>query len=93
MLPTHPHAQSPAHAAHPLTPFCPQMIELLDHIPRSVATQGRYAREVFSREGRLRHIHRLNYWPLDRVLEEKYKLPQAEVRRPLSTGARGALSV
>lgn len=40
----------------------------------------RYSREVFTREGRLRHIHRLNYWPLDKVLEEKYKFPRAEVR-------------
>jgi hypothetical protein len=63
------------------------MIELLDHIPRSVATNGRYAREVFTREGRLRHIHRLNYWPLDRVLEEKYKFPREEVR-----GARHRLA-
>ncbi|KAL4427663.1 hypothetical protein ABPG75_001752 [Micractinium tetrahymenae] len=57
-----------------------QMIELLDHIPRSVATAGRYAREVFTREGRLRHIHRLNFWSLDRVLEEKYKFPREEAR-------------
>lgn len=40
----------------------------------------RYSREVFTREGRLRHIHRLNYWPLEKVLEEKYKFPRAEVR-------------
>ena len=56
------------------------MMELLDHIPRSVATSGRYAREIFTREGRLRHIHRLNHWPLERVLEEKYKFPREEVR-------------
>lgn len=65
------------------------MIELLDHIPRSVATAGRYAREVFTREGRLRHIHRLNFWPLDRVLEEKYKLPREEVRREPSGAKQG----
>ena len=29
-----------------------QMIELLERIPRSVATSGRYAREYFTREGR-----------------------------------------
>ncbi|EFN54568.1 hypothetical protein CHLNCDRAFT_58196 [Chlorella variabilis] len=57
-----------------------QMIELLDHIPRSVATTGRYARDIFSREGRLRHIHRLNYWSLERVLEEKYKFGREEAR-------------
>ena len=114
-------------------PACAQMIELLDHIPRSVATTGRYAREVrgptrcggatnaqlpgaaaaspacaaahhgarsrpqacrdtraaplappsqqvFTREGRLRHIHRLNYWPMEKVLGEKYKFQEQEVR-------------
>ena len=34
---------------------------------------------------RLRHIHRLNYWPLHRVLEEKYKLPPEEVCHEVST--------
>ena len=62
----------------PLPPL--QMIELLDHLPRSVATTGRHARELFTREGALRHIHRLNYWPLHRVLEEKYKFTREEVR-------------
>lgn len=57
-----------------------QMIELIGHIPRSIATTGRYARDFFNREGRLRHIHRLNMWPLDRVLVEKYHLKPSEVR-------------
>eukprot|EP00887_Chlorella_sp_A99_P000093 scaffold16.g93.t1 len=55
-----------------------QMIELLERMPRSVATTGRFARDYFTREGRLRHIHRLKFWPLDRVLGEKYKLPPEE---------------
>lgn len=73
----------PALTSLPCAPLssCPpgQMIELLQHIPRGVATSGRYAREFFTREGRLRHIHRLHYWPMERVLSEKYKLPPAEV--------------
>lgn len=64
----------------PPSPPLPQMIELLDHIPRSVACSGRYARDMFTRDGHLRHIKRLNYWSLDRVLEEKYKFPREEVR-------------
>ena len=68
-----------------------QMMELLDHIPRSVATTGRYAREIFTREGRLRHIHRLNHWPLERVLEEKYKFPREEVRRCCTADRTAAL--
>ena len=46
----------------------------------AAAAGRRYAREFFTRDGRLRHIHRLHYWPLDRVLREKYKLPAGEVR-------------
>ncbi|KAL6770053.1 hypothetical protein ACKKBG_A33415 [Auxenochlorella protothecoides x Auxenochlorella symbiontica] len=55
-----------------------QMIELLDRMPRAVALGGKRSREFFTREGRLRHIHRLNHWPLDRVLREKYHLPRED---------------
>lgn len=58
-----------------------QMIELLGRMPRSVSLAGRRSREFFTRDGRLRNIHRLNHWPLDRVLREKYHLPRDEVRR------------
>lgn len=57
-----------------------QMVELLGKIPRSIATTGKQAREYFTREGQLRHIHRLNFWPIDKVLIEKYRLDPAEVR-------------
>lgn len=56
-----------------------QMIELLGHIPRHVSMNGRHSREYFNREGRLRHISRLNLWPLERVLMEKYDVDPAEV--------------
>ena len=79
-LPSLTHEALPSLPPPPPPPLLLQMMELLDHIPRSVATSGRYAREIFTREGRLRHIHRLNHWPLERVLEEKYKFPREEVR-------------
>jgi serine/threonine-protein kinase SRPK3 len=56
------------------------MIELLGRMPRSVSGVGRQSREFFTREGRLRHIHKLKYWPLEEVLEDKYRLPRREVR-------------
>jgi serine/threonine-protein kinase SRPK3 len=56
------------------------MIELLDHMPRHIATAGKNARDFFTREGRLRHISRLHYWPVDRVLQEKYHMAAEEVR-------------
>lgn len=58
-----------------------QMMELLGHIPRAVASQGRHSREFFNREGKLRNIHRLNFWPLEQVLMEKYGLKAAEVSK------------
>jgi hypothetical protein len=70
---------APPPPTHPPTPPGPQMIELLGRMPRRVATSGRDARKYFDREGRLRHISRLNYWPLERVLQEKYRMPEREV--------------
>ena len=57
-----------------------QMIELLGKIPRSIASTGKHSRDFFTREGQLRHIHRLNLWPIDKVLVEKYRIDRAEVR-------------
>lgn len=41
-------------------------------IALQVALGGRYSRDYFNRHGELRHIRKLRYWPLDRVLVEKY---------------------
>lgn len=57
-----------------------QMIELIGRIPRAVASHGKHSREYFTREGHLRHIHRLNFWPIEKVLMEKYRMDPAEVR-------------
>jgi len=55
-----------------------QFMELLGRVPRKVYEKGKYAREYFNRNGELRHIKRLKFWPLDRVLVDKYHLPQDE---------------
>lgn len=41
------------------------------HTPQ-VALGGRYSRDFFNRFGDLRHIRRLRFWPLSKVLMEKY---------------------
>ena len=41
--------------------------------------KGKYSRDYFNRNGELRHIKTLRFWPLERVLAEKYNLPEAEV--------------
>ncbi|XP_073063144.1 uncharacterized protein [Primulina eburnea] len=48
------------------------MMELLGMMPRKVALGGRYSRDFFNRFGDLRHIRRLRFWPLSKVLMEKY---------------------
>ncbi|KAJ7981094.1 Protein kinase [Quillaja saponaria] len=48
------------------------MMELLGMMPRKIALGGRYSRDFFNRYGDLRHIRRLRFWPLTKVLMEKY---------------------
>lgn len=54
------------------------MMELLGRMPRKIALGGRNSRDYINRHGDLRHIRRLRYWPLDRVLIEKYDYPQQD---------------
>ncbi len=54
------------------------MIELVGRIPRRVALGGKYSRDFFSKTGELKHIRKLRMWPLERVLQDKYKLPLEE---------------
>ncbi|KAF3490098.1 hypothetical protein F2Q69_00052461 [Brassica cretica] len=56
------------------------MMELLGKIPRKIATGGARSKDYFDRHGDLKRIRRLKYWPLDRLLTDKYKLPEAEAR-------------
>lgn len=39
---------------------------------------GRYSRDFFNRFGDLRHIRRLRFWPLTKVLREKYELNEKD---------------
>ena len=57
------------------------VMELLGRLPKRVSTTGSRARTFFTRTGELRHIKRLKFWPLDRVLREKYGMPASEVRQ------------
>ncbi|KAI3520572.1 hypothetical protein L1887_10021 [Cichorium endivia] len=54
------------------------MMELLGMMPRKIALGGRYSREFFNRHGDLRHIRRLRFWPLHKVLKEKYEFSEQE---------------
>ncbi|XP_025635009.1 uncharacterized protein [Arachis hypogaea] len=54
------------------------MMELLGMMPRKIALGGRYSRDFFNRYGDLRHIRRLRFWPLNKVLMEKYDFSERD---------------
>ncbi|KAF5473630.1 hypothetical protein F2P56_010230 [Juglans regia] len=54
------------------------MMELLGMMPRKIALGGRYSRDFFNRYGDLRHIRRLRFWPLNKVLIEKYDFSEQD---------------
>lgn len=53
------------------------------HLPRSpvlliqIALGGRYSRDFFTKKGELRHIRKLRFWPMDKVLSEKYDFEES----------------
>ncbi|XP_077219891.1 uncharacterized protein LOC143854052 [Tasmannia lanceolata] len=54
------------------------MMELLGMMPRKIALSGQYSRDFFNRYGDLRHIRRLRFWPLPKVLMEKYDFSEQD---------------
>uniref|UniRef100_A0A2P2QMI2 non-specific serine/threonine protein kinase n=1 Tax=Rhizophora mucronata TaxID=61149 RepID=A0A2P2QMI2_RHIMU len=54
------------------------MMELLGMMPRKIALGGRYSRDFFNRYVDLRHIRRLRFWPLNKVLLEKYDFSEQD---------------
>ncbi|XP_061355345.1 uncharacterized protein LOC133299865 [Gastrolobium bilobum] len=54
------------------------MMELLGTMPRKIALGGRYSREFFNRHGDLRHIRNLRFWPMNKVLMEKYDFSEQD---------------
>ncbi|CAH8271914.1 unnamed protein product [Arabidopsis lyrata] len=54
------------------------MMELLGMMPRKIALGGRHSRDFFNRQGELRHIRRLRFWPLSKVLTDKYDFSEED---------------
>lgn len=50
----------------------------LTFTPLQIALGGRYSRDFFNRYGDLRHIRRLRFWPLNKVLMEKYDFSEQD---------------
>ena len=53
-------------------------MELLGRMPRNLALSGKNSRKFFDSNGHLRRISGLNFWPLKKVLVEKYKIKEEE---------------
>lgn len=55
-----------------------QMMELLGRMPKNLAFSGKNSRKFFDSRGHLRRISGLNFWPLKKVLVEKYRIKEEE---------------
>ena len=55
-----------------------QMMELLGRMPKNMALSGKNSKKYFNSQGHLRRISGLNYWPLKKVLMEKYRIKEEE---------------
>ncbi|XP_042509420.1 SRSF protein kinase 1-like [Macadamia integrifolia] len=56
------------------------MMELLGKMPRKIAISGSRSKDYFDRHGDLKRIRRLKFWPLDRLLIEKYKFSGSDAQ-------------
>eukprot|EP00931_Biecheleriopsis_adriatica_P022972 TRINITY_DN14623_c1_g1_i1.p1 TRINITY_DN14623_c1_g1~~TRINITY_DN14623_c1_g1_i1.p1 ORF type:complete len:675 (-),score=188.38 TRINITY_DN14623_c1_g1_i1:40-2064(-) len=53
--------------------------ELLGGLPsKEYSLSGKYSKDFFNNNGKLKHIKNLKLWPLDEVLSEKYKFSDEE---------------
>ena len=57
-----------------------QMMELLGRMPKNMALSGKHSKKFFNSQGHLRRISGLNYWPLRKVLMEKYRIKESEAQ-------------
>lgn len=53
-------------------------MELLGRMPKNLAMSGKNSRKFFDSRGQLRRINGLSYWPLRKVLTEKYLIKEDE---------------
>jgi serine/threonine-protein kinase SRPK3 len=58
-----------------------QMMELLGRMPKNMALSGKNSKKFFNSQGHLRRISGLNYWPLKKVLREKYRIKEEEAQQ------------
>lgn len=52
--------------------------ELSGHFPKALTQKGRQSHHFFNRKGELKHIKKLEFWPMVDVLRQKYKQTEEE---------------
>jgi len=57
-----------------------QMMELLGRMPRAMAQGGSKFHKLFNKNSSLKRINGLNFWPLHKVLHEKYRFKLEEAK-------------
>jgi len=53
-------------------------MELLGKMPKNLALSGKNSRKFFDSRGNLRRINGLSFWPIRKVLTEKYYIKEKE---------------
>ena len=57
-----------------------QMMELLGRMPKNLALSGKHSKKYFDSHGNLRRIKDLRYWPVKKVLTDKYLIREEEAQ-------------
>ncbi|KAJ3446811.1 protein kinase superfamily protein [Anaeramoeba flamelloides] len=57
------------------------IMETLGKIPKNILTTGSKSQKVADKNGNLLHIKKLNYWPLERVLQEKHNFNKKDAKQ------------
>lgn len=56
------------------------IMELLGRMPKRMCQQGKFSRQYFDRRGELRKIKNLDFWGLESILTQKYKLSSKDAK-------------
>ena len=57
-----------------------QQMELLGRMPKNLALSGKNSKKFFNKKGQLKRISGLRFWPLKKVLVEKYRIKEDEAQ-------------
>ncbi|VAI20917.1 unnamed protein product [Triticum turgidum subsp. durum] len=56
------------------------MMETLGKMPKKIATSGTRSKDYFNRYGDLKRVKRMRFWPLERVLVERYNFTEPDAK-------------